>query len=100
MNEPHWALRIQEEEVSGGFTSLAAGNLHFPSGDAHFAAKIRNHLLSIRPLPPDAWVEIKPDFWRDEFGVVWNRTIDKDIGNEPSGHSPLRTGMDGADGRR
>ena len=29
----------------------------------------------------EAWVEVKPDFWRDEFGVVWNRTIDKDIGN-------------------
>jgi len=24
--------------------------------------------------------EIKPDFFRDEFGVVWNRTVDKDIG--------------------
>ncbi|NLC56999.1 MAG: hypothetical protein GX774_09200 [Armatimonadetes bacterium] len=32
-------------------------------------------------VPGEAWVEVKPDFWRDEFGVVWNRTIDKDIGN-------------------
>ncbi|MGB9607569.1 MAG: uroporphyrinogen decarboxylase family protein, partial [bacterium] len=31
--------------------------------------------------PLDAWVEVKPGFWRDEFGVIWNRTIDKDIGN-------------------
>ncbi len=27
--------------------------------------------------PPE---EIRPDFFRDEFGVVWNRTVDKDIG--------------------
>lgn len=25
-------------------------------------------------------VEIRPGFFRDEFGVVWNRTVDKDIG--------------------
>jgi uroporphyrinogen decarboxylase len=25
--------------------------------------------------------EISPGFYQDEFGVVWNRTIDKDIGN-------------------
>jgi uroporphyrinogen decarboxylase len=24
--------------------------------------------------------EIRPNFFRDEFGVVWNRTVDKDIG--------------------
>ena len=29
---------------------------------------------------PDALVEVRPGFWRDDFGVVWNRTIDKDIG--------------------
>ncbi len=23
---------------------------------------------------------MRPGFWRDEFGVVWNRTVDKDIG--------------------
>ncbi|MBI3947812.1 MAG: uroporphyrinogen-III decarboxylase-like protein [Armatimonadetes bacterium] len=32
-------------------------------------------------VPGEAWVEVRPDHWRDEFGVVWNRTIDKDIGN-------------------
>ena len=26
------------------------------------------------------WQEIRPGYWRDEFGVVWNRTVDKDIG--------------------
>ena len=27
------------------------------------------------------WKEIKPGFWQDPFGVVWDRQIDKDIGN-------------------
>jgi len=27
------------------------------------------------------FVEVGPGFWRDQFGVVWNRTIDRDIGN-------------------
>ena len=26
------------------------------------------------------YVEIRPDFVRDEFGLIWNRTIDKNIG--------------------
>ncbi len=39
-----------------------------------------NHLAVYEAKPPDAWQEVRPDFWRDEFGVVWNRTVDKDIG--------------------
>lgn len=39
-----------------------------------------NHLVKYKPRSPDAWREVRPDFWRDEFGVVWNRTVDKDIG--------------------
>ncbi len=39
-----------------------------------------NHLVKYKPQGPDAWQEVKPGFWRDEFGVVWNKTVDKDIG--------------------
>jgi len=39
------------------------------------------HIAHLGTTPEGAWVEVKPDFWRDEFGVIWNRTIDKDIGN-------------------
>ena len=39
-----------------------------------------NHLAAYRPLPPGAWQEERPDYWRDEFGVLWNRTIDRDVG--------------------
>ena len=41
---------------------------------------IGNHLYSVEPYAADAWQEIKPGYWRDEFGVVWNRTVDPDIG--------------------
>ncbi len=81
------ALRHEQPDICPwdfGFTTPAREKMVRYTGDPHFAAKIGNHLLSITPLPPDAWVQIKSDFWRDEFGVVWNRTIDKDIGNEPS----------------
>jgi len=44
-------------------------------------ALIGNHLACTSARPPDAWVEVQPGFWRDEFGVVWDRTVDQDIGN-------------------
>ncbi len=37
-------------------------------------------MAKFRPLRRGAWQEIRPGHWRDDFGVVWNRTIDKDIG--------------------
>ncbi len=39
-----------------------------------------NHLAAYRPLRRGAWQEERPGYWRDEFGVLWNRTVDKDIG--------------------
>jgi len=52
----------------------------------HFGAEdlepiLGNHIVGVSPKPPDAWVEVRPGFWRDEFGVLWDRTIDQDIGN-------------------
>jgi len=43
--------------------------------------EIRNHIVEIEPVAPDSWIEIKPNFWKDEWGVIWNRTVDPDIGN-------------------
>ncbi len=53
--------------------------------EAHFGTRdldavLGNHLAKYRARPADGMVEIRPGFWRDEFGVVWNRTVDKDIG--------------------
>ncbi|HUV38318.1 MAG TPA: uroporphyrinogen decarboxylase family protein [Planctomycetota bacterium] len=64
-----------------GFTIPAARKMAEHYGDANFEARLGNHLATIEPGPPGRWVEVRPGFWRDEFGVVWNRTVDKDIGN-------------------
>lgn len=39
-----------------------------------------NALTSVGPAAPDAWREVAPDIWQDEFGVQWDRSVDKDIG--------------------
>jgi uroporphyrinogen decarboxylase len=50
---------------------------HYPHADID--AVIGNHLLRLRPA--FQWTEIRPGFWRDAFGVVWDRRTDQDIGN-------------------
>ncbi len=47
-------------------------------GDPGFASKMGNHLAGCED---GYFVEVRRDFWQDQFGIVWNRTIDKDIGN-------------------
>ena len=47
-------------------------------GDPEFASKIGNHLAGYED---GCFVEVRPGYWRDQFGIVWNRSIDKDIGN-------------------
>lgn len=39
---------------------------------------LNQHIVKYRTRLP--YVDIRPNFVRDEFGVLWNRTIDKDIG--------------------
>jgi uroporphyrinogen decarboxylase len=39
-----------------------------------------NHIAYIRNRAVDSFVEVRPGVFRDEWGVVWDRTIDKDIG--------------------
>jgi uroporphyrinogen decarboxylase len=51
---------------------------HF--GPCNLEDLLGNHLAKYRARPPDALREIRPHFWRDEFGVIWNRTVDQDIG--------------------
>ena len=49
-------------------------------GDPDFMDKIGNHMSIVFY---DGYVKEVPQgsgFWKDRFGVVWNRTIDKDIG--------------------
>ena len=47
--------------------------------DPNFLKTINNHLLLHNLNKPQ--IELKPGFFQDEFGVVWNKTgVDKDIG--------------------
>ena len=63
-----------------GYTVPARQKLEQHFGTTDLDAVLGNHLVKYRPRAADALVEVRPGFWRDEFGVVWNRTIDKDIG--------------------
>jgi uroporphyrinogen decarboxylase len=46
-------------------------------GDPGFEASLGNCLSVYRPR---RFVEVRANIWRDEFGVEWDRTVDKDIG--------------------
>ncbi len=77
------ALQFKDTDIvpyEVGFTHGAYQKMVDYYGDPNFMATIGNHLAttSHRKLAP--WVEIQPGHFRDEWGVVWNRTIDKDIG--------------------
>ena len=63
------------------FTIPARDKLRMALGINDLDRAVGNHFAKIEAVPEDGWREIRPDFWRDEFGVVWDRTIDKDIGN-------------------
>ncbi len=39
-----------------------------------------NHIAFLRNRAVNSLVELRPGFWQDEWGVLWDRTIDKDIG--------------------
>jgi len=64
------------------FTTPARQKLADYYGTADLDDLIGNHLAKYKARPPDAlgWLADRPGFFRDEFGVVWNRTIDRDIG--------------------
>ena len=63
-----------------GFTVPAHKKMADYYNDENFIKRIGNHIIGIEAKTEDAWEEVKPGFWKDEFGVIWNRTVDKDIG--------------------
>jgi uroporphyrinogen decarboxylase len=63
------------------FTQKAHARMAQYYGDPDFASKLGNCFTWIRPYSgAESFVEVRPDVWRDEFGVLWDRRIDKDIG--------------------
>jgi uroporphyrinogen decarboxylase len=65
---------------SFGYTVPTRRKLEQYYGTCDLDEALGNHLAKYYLRSPDAWQEVRPGFWRDEFGVVWNRTVDKDIG--------------------
>jgi uroporphyrinogen decarboxylase len=64
-----------------GFTQKAHAKMVDYYGDPGFEPKLGNCFTMLKTVRPDAWQEIRPDLWRDQFGVLWDRSVDKDIGN-------------------
>ena len=62
------------------FTAPARKKAESHYGNDNLDDVLGNHLAAYRPQAAGAWREIRPGHWRDEFGVVWNRTVDKDVG--------------------
>jgi uroporphyrinogen decarboxylase len=49
-------------------------------GTTDLTAALDQNMVKFSARANQPAVEIRPDIFRDEFGVVWNRTVDKDIG--------------------
>ena len=64
-----------------GFTGPSREAMAAWYGDTRFEEKLGNCLLTLGTEPDGAWREVRPDVWADQFGVEWDRSIDKDIGN-------------------
>jgi uroporphyrinogen decarboxylase len=63
------------------FTQKAHAKMAEYYGDPEFDSKLGNCFTWFRPYPNNVRYRlVGPDIWQDEFGVRWNRTIDKDIG--------------------
>ena len=62
------------------FTQAAHARMAEFYGDPDFDSKLGNCLTMLGSEPADGWQEVEPDIWQDEFGVLWDRTVDKDIG--------------------
>jgi len=63
------------------FTRKARAKIAEYTGDPDFEEDLNNCLTCLGTEPKESWREVAPDIWEDQFGVRWNRTVDKDIGN-------------------
>jgi uroporphyrinogen decarboxylase len=88
-----------------GYTVPARKKLEAHLGTTDLAGATGDHLAAYSLRRMARWEETAPGFWRDEWGVVWNRTVDPDIGvvegavleerdlsrlRVPDPHDPLR----------
>jgi uroporphyrinogen decarboxylase len=61
------------------FTQKALARFQAYAG-ADWLKSLENCLTVFGMDPANTWRETAPDIWEDQFGVQWNRSVDKDIG--------------------
>jgi len=79
----HQALRFETTAIVPYhvlFTAPAKRKLAAFLGDPEFERKLGNHLATLSHRRAPKWTEVSPGHFADEWGVVWNRTLDEDIG--------------------
>jgi len=77
------SLQFQQTDIVPyhiGFTTAAREALARHLGDPGFEGRIGNHLATLSHRKSSPWTQIKPGYVADQWGVIWNRTVDKDIG--------------------
>ena len=62
------------------FTSKIYPKMVAYYGDPDFASQLGNCLRVLGCEPKNSWQEVRPNIWRDQFGVEWDQHVDKDIG--------------------
>jgi uroporphyrinogen decarboxylase len=62
------------------FTQKAHAKMVEFYGDPDFASRLGNCFSYMSTAPAGAWQEVDRDIWQDQFGVRWDRSVDKDIG--------------------
>ncbi len=63
-----------------GMTQVTHARMAAYYGNPQFETDLGNCLTILGCEPAGAWQEVAPDVWQDQFGVRWNRAVDKDIG--------------------
>jgi len=64
---------------SWGPTYQCAQRLREYLGTDDLAGFMDDHILNLY-VPIGGWEQTRPGFWRDGYGVVWDKTVDQDIG--------------------
>lgn len=77
------AIQFRDTDVvpyQVSFTAEAKQRMVDYLADPSFESRLGNHLATVSHRRVVPWTEVEPGLFRDEWDVVWNRTIDKDIG--------------------
>jgi len=77
------AIQFQQTDIVPyhvTFTKDARRKLAEYYGDPDFESKIGNHIAYLYRGGEGVWTDLQPGYVQDAWGVVWNRTVDKDIG--------------------